>query len=296
MPREAAAARSADALLARAAARLLPRAGAAAAARLEAEVLLAHALDAPRSRLLLLDAVPEPARLRFERDVDERVATGRPVAYLTGRRGFLEFELEVGPAVLVPRPESELLVERWHALLDGGSLPPGPVADRGTGSGNLALGVRGRRPVLALDNSAPALGVARRNLRRWPAWPVQPVLADGLSCAAPGSLAAVLANPPYVEPSEFASLPEDVRRHEPRGALVPGEGSVRAMFARLLAEARAALVPGGWLLSELGAGQAGLVTALASAGGYERIELLPDLAGHPRVLMARRPFSDPARR
>ena len=283
------AASSAEALLRRAAERLAARAGGSVAARLEAELLLAHALDVGRERLLLLDQVPDAAAARFASCVDERSATGRPVAYLTGRRGFLEFELEVGPDVLVPRPESELLIEALDELLARGDLPPGVVVDRGTGSGNLALGVRGRRPVLALDLSEAALRVAGRNLAGLaPAARVQLVRGDGLDALRPGSAAAVLANPPYVEPADFAALPDDVRRHEPHAALVPSEGSVRAMYARLLAQSRSVLVPGGWLLCELGAGQAALVLALASASGFAWTEVRQDLSGHDRVLLARR--------
>lgn len=251
-------------------------------------MLLAHALGVGRERLLLQDAVPDAVARLFQTLVAERAATGRPVAYLTGRRGFLEFELEVGPDVLVPRPESELLVEALDELLERGAVPPGPLVDRGTGSGNLALGVRGRRAVLALDLSEAALRVAARNLARLsPAARVLLARADGLDALRPASVAAVLANPPYVEAADFAALPEDVRRHEPRTALVPSEGSVRAMFARLLAQSRRVLVPGGWLLSELGAGQAPAVLALASASGFGWTALRRDLAGHERVLLAR---------
>jgi release factor glutamine methyltransferase len=98
----------------------------------------------------------------------------------------------------------------------------------------------------------------------------------------------VLANPPYVEAAEFPRLPEDVRRHEPRAALVPSEGSVQAMYARLLAESRRALRPGGWLVTEVGAGQAGMVAAMASVHGYGWVDVRPDLAGIERVVAARR--------
>ena len=279
----------APALLAAATAALRPRAGDLAAARLEAELLLAHALGVARERLLTLASVPAPAARAFERDVQERVRTGRPVAYVVGRRGFLEFELAVDPRVLVPRPESELLIEVLDELLATGLLPPGPLVDRGTGSGNLALGVRGRRPVLALDLSADALAVARANLDALlPRAPRLLVRADGLSCLRPGRVAAVLANPPYVEPDEFVRLPEDVRLHEPREALVPGEGSARAMFTRLLSEARAVLAPGGWLLTEVGAGQAPWVAELASVLGFGWTDVRRDLAGIERVVAARR--------
>jgi len=268
---------------------LAQRAGGLRAARLEAELLLAHALGTGRERLLLLAEVPDEAAARLLRDAGERARTGRPVAYLTGRRGFLEFELAVDERVLVPRPESELLIEVLDELLASAALPAGPVVDRGTGSGNLALGVRGRRAVLALDVSAGALTVAHANFTRLLAdAPIWPVRADGLSCLRPACVAAVLANPPYVERSELPLLPDDVRRHEPVEALVPGEGSVRAMFGRLLVESRAALAPRGWLLTEVGAGQAALVAELASVSGFGWVEVRRDLAGIERVVAARR--------
>jgi release factor glutamine methyltransferase len=279
----------APALLAAATAALRARAGDLDTARLEAELLLAHALGVGRERLLTLASVPAPAARALQSAVAERVRTGRPVAYLVGRRAFLEFELAVDPRVLVPRHETELLIEVLDELLAAGTLPPGPVVDRGTGSGNLALGVRGRRPVLALDLSADALDVAGANLAALlPAARRLLVRADGLACLRPGSVAAVLANPPYVEPDEFERLPEDVRRHEPRAALVPGEGSARAMFMRLLSEARALLVPGGWLLTEVGAGQAPRVAELASVLGFGWTDVRRDLAGIERVVAARR--------
>jgi release factor glutamine methyltransferase len=277
-------------LLHAAAVALVPRAGSLETARLEAELLLVHALGAGgRERLLVLRAVPAEVEERFRAAVAERLATGRPVAYMIGHREFLEFDLLVDPRVLVPRPETETVADVLDGLLERGALPPGPVVDRGTGSGNLALAVRGRRPVLATDLSADALQVARENLRRCgPDFAVQLVLADGLSCLREQSVAAVLANPPYIEPAELAALPEDVRLHEPAAALVPGEGSARAMFRRLLGEARAALRPGGWLLTEVGAGQAAMVAELASVLGFAWVELRADLAGIDRVVAARR--------
>jgi release factor glutamine methyltransferase len=267
---------------------LLPRAGEAASARLEAELLLIHALGAGgRERLITLRSVPPEVEERFRDALAERLQTGRPVAYMIGHREFLEFDLLVDERVLVPRPETETVADVLDALLEGGTLPAGPVVDRGTGSGNLALAVRGRRPVLALDLSAGALEVARANLTRCgPEFPVQLVQADGLAALLPASVAVVLANPPYIEPAELDGLPEDVRRHEPTAALVPGEGSVPAMFARLLAESRAALLPGGCLITEVGQGQAAAVAEQAAELGFERVEITEDLAGVPRVIAA----------
>jgi len=279
---------STDACLRRAAAALVARAGDLGAARLEAELLLAHALGVERAALLAAPAVPAEAAAELESLVARRVETGRPVAYTLGRRAFWDLELLVDERVLIPRPESETVVEVALGLLDRALLPAGDLADRGTGSGCLALALRDARPVLALDSSADALAVAAANVARLKAADrVRLVQADGLSCVRPGRLAAVLANPPYIEPGELATLPEEVRRHEPVEALVPREGSVRAMFVRLLAESRAALAPRGWLITEVGRGQAALVAALASAAGYGWTEIHDDAAGIERVVAAR---------
>ena len=279
---------STDACLRRAAAGLVARAGDLGAARLEAELLLAHVLGVERAALLAAPAVPAEAAAAFEALVAARVETGRPVAYTLGRRAFWDLELLVDERVLIPRPESETVVEVALGLLDRGLLPAGDLADRGTGSGCLALALRGARPFLAVESSADALAVAAANVARLRAADrVRLVQADGLSCLRPGRLAAVLANPPYIEPDELDVLPEEVRRHEPVAALVPREGSVRAMFARLLAESRAALAPRGWLVTEVGRGQAALVAGLASAAGYGWTEIHDDAAGIERVVAAR---------
>ncbi|MGQ0552086.1 MAG: HemK/PrmC family methyltransferase [Planctomycetota bacterium] len=277
-----------------AARQLLPRAGDLASASLEAELLLAEALGQPRAHLLWLqELLPEVAQ-RFAALVKERVATGRPVAYLLGRRDFRALSLRVDERVLVPRPETETLVEAFEELLAQRALPDGWVADRGTGSGNIALSVAGPRRVLALDLSAAALEVAAANLTvaersgQVPAGHVCLLRADSLSAVRRAGLAAVLANPPYIEASDWASLPDDVRLHEPRLALVPSEGSVRNMYTRLIAESWAALAPGGWLLSEVGAGQASWVADVARAAGFAAVQTRRDLAGIERVVLARR--------
>jgi release factor glutamine methyltransferase len=278
-----------EAVLRRLTARLLARAGDAASARLEAEVLLAHALGTTRAGLLVRRAVSSPEACAAEALVARRVDGAEPVAYLLGRRGFRELELAVDRRVLVPRPETELVVEVLLALHASGALPAGALADRGTGSGNIALSVCGLRPVIASDLSADALAVAAANLAAaGAACRVLLVHADGLGHVRPASLAAVLANPPYVEAHEHALLPDDVRLHEPRLALVPGEGSAEAMYARLVRESAEVLVRGGWLVTEVGAGQAPRVAALARAAGFEPIAVHRDLAGIERVVAARR--------
>lgn len=283
-------ARSVDRLLREASRRLLPRAGDAVSARIEAELLLALALDLPRARLLTLEQVPLPAQGAFELLLDRRCLEAVPVCQLLGRRGFLDFELAVDRRVLAPRPETEGLVEVLQELLEQGALPEGCLADWGTGSGALAVACSRLRPVLALERSADAREVAATNLRRL-AGPFGWLLlaSDGLAAAADSSLAAVLANPPYVEAGDWPRLPDDVRLHEPAEALVPSQGSVAELYARLGRQAQRCLKPGGWLLVEVGAGQAERLERALGEGGLQAQMRRRDLQGHERVLALRRP-------
>lgn len=274
-------------------------------ARLEAELLLAHALGLERVGLLLDPEVPAPAAARFEALLAERVERGRPLAHLLGERGFWDLVLAVDARVLTPRPESELLVQTLFELLDAGRLPEGPVGDRGTGSGCLALAASERRPVLAVERSADALDVAAENLARMAAGTALPdapaaegarraarvvlVHAEGLGVVRAGALAAVLANPPYVRPEEHERLEPEVRVHEPRDALVPRDGDVAAEFLRVGAEAAHALARGGALLLEIGEGDAALAKERLAAHGFTDLVALRDLAGHERVICAWQP-------
>lgn len=250
-------------------------------------MLLACVLGIDRSRLIARRDVTPADVERFSALVDERVRTGRPVAYLTGVRGFRDVELFVDDRVLVPRPETEGLVDVVEALIDEGRVPDGVIVDRGTGSGALAVVLASRRPVVAVDVSADALAVAARNVAALANGPVLLVRADGLGAIGPGRAAVVVANPPYVEPADLATLDVDVRDHEPHVALVPTEGTVDAMYARLADEAAAALVPGGWFVTEIGVGQAQRVTACL-ASRFEEARVERDLAGIERVVVARR--------
>jgi release factor glutamine methyltransferase len=242
-------------------------------ADLDAQLLLAHALGVDRARLIMEPdrAVEGPAVRTFQELVRRRSAGREPVAYLLGSKGFRHIDLVVDPRVLVPRPETELLVEV------GLTLPPGArVHDACTGSGAVALALKHERPdliVSASDNSAGAIAVARANAQRLQldvAFSVGDLL-DGV-----GEVDAVLANPPYVE--EGAALPAELR-HEPAGALFAGPDGL-AVIRRLAAETRAPL-----LALEIGAGQAGAVTQLMAD---RDVELLSDLAGIERVAVGRR--------
>ena len=253
-------------------------------------MLLAHVLGVDRQALWTMSEVPAGAAQALDALVERRVAEATPVAYLVGQRGFHELDLEVDGRVLVPRPETELLVERLLSRALAGELPAGPLLDWGTGSGCVALSLAAVRPVLALDRSAEALAVATANRRTvGPRHEVLCVQADGLSALGPACLAAIAANPPYVTADEWQGLDPDVRDHEPRAALVPADGDVPRLYRRLGEQARACLVPGGWLAAEVGAGQARWVADLWRAAGLEVTAVLADLSGIERVVEARLP-------
>lgn len=252
-------------------------------ARLDAELLLCHVAGIARSTVL---AYPEreiaPDVAERYRGLVKRRAAGEPLAYLVGQRDFHALTLEVTPAVLVPRPESELLVD---ALLD--LVAPGAracVLDLGTGSGALALAIKQVRPrlrVMGTDISAAALDVARANGQRL-GLAIEWRQSDWFAALREERFDAVVCNPPYVASgdSHFAGG----LRYEPRGALDAGPDGLDA-YRAVLGQARPRLAPGAWLLLEHGYDQQESVSALAEAAGYRVAERLRDLAGHPRVLV-----------
>ena len=247
--------------------------------RLDAEVLLAHVLRTERLRLLSdRDVVVEGPSVRAFQDAVRRRAVDRePVAYITGVKGFRRLEIAVDQRVLIPRPETETLVE---AALD--VLPQGArVVDVGTGSGAVALALKDERPdldVVATDVSEDALAVARANAERL-GLAVEFVHGDLLAGA--GDVDGVVSNPPYVE--DGAELAPEIVRHEPALALRAGPDGLDVL--RLLVPAAAAR--GAEVLAvELGAGQAGAVETLARDAGFTRSERRADLAGIDRVVVA----------
>jgi release factor glutamine methyltransferase len=250
--------------------------------RLDAELLLGHALGVDRAALVVAPEreVAGPAVRVFQQLVRRRAAGREPVAYLLGRRAFRRLDLDVDPRVLVPRPETELLVEV------GLRLPAGVrVVDVGTGSGAVALALKDERPDLNMagtDVSEDALAVARANARRL-GLEVAFRRADLLEGA--GAVDAVLSNPPYVADGERAVLPPEVVRHEPAIALFGGLDGLDVVrrLARQAGVSSAAL-----LALEVGEGQATTVAALVSAAGFADVEVRPDLAGIDRVVVGRR--------
>ena len=248
--------------------------------RLDAELLLADALGVDRAALVMdpQRALDGPATRRFQEAVRRRAVQREPVAYLLGRKGFRRIELEVDHRVLVPRPETELLVEVGLELGRGAR-----VADVGTGSGAVALALKDERPdldVVATDASVEALAVARANGARLG---LDVAFAAGdLLAAVDGPLDAVLSNPPYV--AAGATVMPEVR-HEPDVAVFAG-GDGLDVIRRLVAQAAERGVA--LLAVELGEGQAPAVAALVRAAGFGTAEARRDLAGIERVVVARR--------
>lgn len=257
--------------------------------RLEAELLLAHALECERTHLLAWpeDRLKDAELARFQALLAERVR-GVPVAYLLGRREFWSLELEISPATLVPRPETETLVERALARIPADR--PCRVLDAGTGSGAIALAIASERPrarVFALDRSREALAVAARNRDRLGLHNLALIQGDWLAAIAPDSLDLLVANPPYVAESD-PHLQQGDLPHEPRAALVAGPDGLDALRV-LLPQAASRLRPGSRVLIEHGHDQAENAARLARRAGLEDIRLHRDPAGLPRVLEARRP-------
>jgi release factor glutamine methyltransferase len=262
-------------------------------ARLDARVLLAHA--AGRSREWLLahgDEPAEPAAVTTFAALAERRRAGEPLAYLLGWREFLGRRFEVGPAVLVPRPETEGLVEAALARLP----VPGAVAPRvlelGTGSGAIAASIALARPdasVTATDLSAEALALARANAARLGAARIVWHRGDWWQALPPGTALfdAIVSNPPYIAQSD-PHLLDPALRHEPRVALASGPLGLDAIDA-IAAGAPARLAAGGWLLLEHGHDQGQAVRARLRAAGLVSVATLADLQGLERVTLGRAP-------
>jgi release factor glutamine methyltransferase len=255
------------------------------APRLTAELLLAHALSCDRVRLYLDFDKPlgEPELERF-RDLVRRRAEGEPAAYLVGKKEFFGREFRVDPRVLVPRPESELLVEAALAALPAG----GRALDLCTGSGCLAVSIalgREGASVLATDVSEDALAVARENAARLGAERVRFAAGDLWAAVHAGErFDVIVSNPPYVPSRELPGLAREVRR-EPCIALDGGEDGLAAL-RRIVAGAPERLAPGGTLVVEMHESHAEVMPGLCLAAGFASAETRRDLAGLPRLTRA----------
>ena len=252
--------------------------------RLDAELLLAHALGLTRVELYTqFDRPLDADELAVCRELVARRARREPVAYIIGEWGFRRLSLKVDARALVPRPETEVVVERCLVLLRGLDAPA--VLDVGTGSGAIALALADEHPgarVTAIDVSPDALALARENVERT-GLAVSLAAHDLFSGLPGGPYDLVVSNPPYVEPEEIETLQPEVRDWEPRGALV-GVGATEAV-------ARAALTvlrPDGALVLETAESAAAAVAALLEELGYRDVRISSDLAGRQRVVEGRR--------
>jgi len=271
--------------------------------RLCAELLLAHAMKCERIRLYTRhDRVPGEDVLQTFRESVKQAAAGRPIAYLTGAKEFFSLTFEVTPDVLIPRPETEVLVERTIELVRNSAGALCSLLDLGTGSGCVIVSLAKHLPdtqLFASDISEPALQVARRNAERhgvsehiefrvgdlFDAW-AQHATESGEPAAAPPRFDVVVCNPPYVAEADAASLPIDVREHEPRVALLAGPDGL-SVLRRVIAEAPGWLNRGGHVLLEVAFDQAAAVRALLDESVWDAIVTYPDELKHERVVHAR---------
>ncbi len=253
-----------------------------ARARFEAELILAHTLGLSRVQLYMdLDRPLSPREHEQSRALVVRRGKREPLAYVLGEWGFRRLTLKTDARALVPRPETEILVERALALIEELEAPR--VLDAGTGSGAIALAIADEHPgarVAAIDSSPEALELARENAA---ICGLEIDLKQGdIREAIAAEFDLVVSNPPYVLPQEIEALEPEVRDWEPREALV-GVGVPEALAGR----ARELLASGGWLAVELGEGQQRAFAALLDDFGYREVTITPDLTGRERVVEAR---------
>ena len=261
-------------------------------ARREAGSLLAHVSGHDRTFLIShVDAVlAEEVVIRFRETIDRR-SSGEPLQYITGIQDFFGRQFRVTPDVLIPRPETELLVEAALQLID--SQDPAIICDVGTGSGCIVVALlceRARARAVAVDISAKAIGVARRNA-------VDQSVDDRILFAVSDCFNSlpngeqifdlIVSNPPYVSAAALAGLQREVRDHEPLAALTPGPDGL-TMIGRLIKEAPKFLKPDGHLILEIGFDQGEAVESLIEPNRWHLIEIRPDLQGIPRIVVLQR--------
>jgi release factor glutamine methyltransferase len=270
-------------------AQVLSTAGVAEARR-ESGSLLAHTIGRDRTFIVThADESLKAATVESFRKLIERRAAGEPLQYLTGHQEFFKLDFEVTPDVLIPRPETELVVEATLELLKGNPAPF--IADIGTGSGCIAISLLHELPdahALATDISAAALGVAQRNAERHGVADRLAVIeSDGFAKVSADRLFSLIAsNPPYIRDDEMETLQREVG-YEPRPALAGGPDGLD-IVRRLLREAAQFLEPGGHFVFEIGFGQSAPVERLINREVWELIETRPDLQGIARTVMLRK--------
>ncbi|MBP5096337.1 peptide chain release factor N(5)-glutamine methyltransferase [Pseudomonas protegens] len=256
--------------------------------RLDAELLLAAALGKPRSFLHTWPEriVPSEAALVFT-DYLQRRRSGEPVAYILGQQGFWKLDLEVAPHTLIPRPDTELLVEAALELLPA---TPATVLDLGTGSGAIALALASERPawqVTAVDRVLEAVALAERNRQRLQLDNVSVLSSHWFSAIESRRFDLIISNPPYIAEADPHLVVGDVR-FEPESALVAGKDGLDDLRL-IVAQAPQHLEAGGWLMLEHGYDQAAAVRELLAAQGFIEVHSRVDLGGHERISLGCRP-------
>lgn len=253
----------------------------------EAGILLGHALAKDRAWIAAhRDAPVDATQLRTFESLSRRRRNGEPVAYITGRREFYSLEMEVNSDVLIPRPETELLVELALAGIEPAA--PARVLDLGSGCGAVALAVARARPrafVVGVDVTLEAIALARRNAQRLGISNARFVESNWYDAVADEVFDVIVANPPYVAAGD-PHLTEGDLRFEPRAALTPGVDGLAAIRV-LIAGARSHSRRGGWFLTEHGYDQAESVQAMFVNAGFSEVQTRRDLAGQPRVTFGR---------
>ena len=255
-------------------------------ARLDAETLLLHALGQNRAWLLAHwdDVAPDDVAYL---SLVARRAAGEPIQYITGSSEFFGLPFSVGPGVLIPRPETEHLVEEVLRLAGLFENDAPSIADVGTGSGIIAVALAHALPkahIAAVDLSPQALLIARENAQRnQVAGRIEFFEGDLLAPLMGRRFSIIASNPPYVPTADLASLAVEVREHEPHGALFAGEDGLD-VYKRLVPAAREYLLPGGWLVMEIGYAQQSTIEAMLLSNGYSDAHCVPDYQGIPRVV------------
>ncbi|MDX2043909.1 MAG: peptide chain release factor N(5)-glutamine methyltransferase [Acidobacteriota bacterium] len=260
---------------------------------LDAQTLLAEALGKDRTYLIVNfnEQLGEDLLAAYFSLIERRSA-GEPLQYITGHQQFFGLEFEVTPDVLIPRPETELIVEETIRLVEECKLAAPVIVDVGTGSGCIPVTLAREladAKVFACDISTAALTVARRNAARHDLETRIEFIESDLLTLFPENLFAdfILSNPPYVAAHELSTLQREVRDWEPHTALTDN-GDGLSFYRRLLAEAPGRLKPGGHLICELGFGQADAVSAMADSATWSEVRLLNDLQGIARTIILRR--------